>query len=350
MSELDGALARARAARARRSWSRARAGSARQPAGRGPGAARDAGMLTLHARGSELERAFPFGVVRQLFEPALFAARRGARSLLAGAAGLARPIFEAPSEDRRVLLRAPARPLLAVREPRRRAAAGGLHRRRAVGRRAEPELRRLPAAAARGPAGRAAARHPPAGRAGVRRPARDRHRPGTRSCGRPRSAATPSAVGPRGGRRARRRRRSAPPATRPPAGTRSWSASCCTRCIHKRLQGHRRGGRRGARARPRGDHDRRPAAPQAPARLRPGDGAGDRDPRRGRPARARRRARRASTRPPPRRRSRRSAAPTCSPATSPTGSASCTRSCSRRSTPTCPSPPAATATPAPPGC
>ena len=27
-------------------------------------AARDAGMLTLHARGSELERAFPFGIVR----------------------------------------------------------------------------------------------------------------------------------------------------------------------------------------------------------------------------------------------------------------------------------------------
>jgi hypothetical protein len=35
-------------------------------------AARDAGMLTLHARGSELERAFPFGIVRQLFEPTMF--------------------------------------------------------------------------------------------------------------------------------------------------------------------------------------------------------------------------------------------------------------------------------------
>ena len=38
------------------------------------GAAREAGMRTLHARASELERSFTFGVVRQLFEPALFTA------------------------------------------------------------------------------------------------------------------------------------------------------------------------------------------------------------------------------------------------------------------------------------
>src|SRR3954454_23691758 len=31
----------------------------------------EAGMRTLAARGSELERQFPFGVVRQLFEPLL---------------------------------------------------------------------------------------------------------------------------------------------------------------------------------------------------------------------------------------------------------------------------------------
>src|SRR5215213_5435958 len=55
-------------------------------------AARDAGMLTLHARGSELERGFPFGIVRQLFEPT---ALKDPDRWFAGAAGLARPLFEA---------------------------------------------------------------------------------------------------------------------------------------------------------------------------------------------------------------------------------------------------------------
>jgi hypothetical protein len=44
----------------------------------------------LRARGAELEREFPFGVVRQLFEGVLLAASDEDRaSLLAGAAGLA---------------------------------------------------------------------------------------------------------------------------------------------------------------------------------------------------------------------------------------------------------------------
>jgi DNA-binding CsgD family transcriptional regulator len=56
------------------------------------------GRRVLLANGSELEREFPFGVVRQLFEPALF--EPGARErLLADAAGAARPVFESLPDD-----------------------------------------------------------------------------------------------------------------------------------------------------------------------------------------------------------------------------------------------------------
>jgi DNA-binding CsgD family transcriptional regulator len=60
--------------------------------------AEEAGMQVLGARGSELERAFAYGVVRQLFEPLLarLAAEERAE-LLAGAATLAAPVFD-PSE------------------------------------------------------------------------------------------------------------------------------------------------------------------------------------------------------------------------------------------------------------
>jgi len=54
-----------------------------------------AGMLVLGARGSELERTFSFGVVRQLFEPFLVRLSEEERSeFLVGAAGLSRPVFE----------------------------------------------------------------------------------------------------------------------------------------------------------------------------------------------------------------------------------------------------------------
>ena len=56
---------------------------------------RKAGMQVLGARGSELERAFSYGVVRQLFEP--FLARLPAEEraeALAGAAALATPLFD----------------------------------------------------------------------------------------------------------------------------------------------------------------------------------------------------------------------------------------------------------------
>jgi DNA-binding CsgD family transcriptional regulator len=62
--------------------------------------AASAGMQTLSARGSEMERAFPFGVVRQLFEPAV--ARLGAAEraeVFAGAAGLAERLLAEEGES-----------------------------------------------------------------------------------------------------------------------------------------------------------------------------------------------------------------------------------------------------------
>lgn len=54
-----------------------------------------AGMRVLGARGSELERAFSYGVVRQLFEPFLARLRAEERAeLFAGAATLATPLFD----------------------------------------------------------------------------------------------------------------------------------------------------------------------------------------------------------------------------------------------------------------
>jgi DNA-binding CsgD family transcriptional regulator len=58
------------------------------------------GMLLLRARGGEYERDFPYGVVRQLFEPILAEETRRAE-LLTGSASLAAPVFEpeaAPQE------------------------------------------------------------------------------------------------------------------------------------------------------------------------------------------------------------------------------------------------------------
>jgi DNA-binding CsgD family transcriptional regulator len=55
------------------------------------------GVHVLAARGGELERDFPFGIVRQLFESLLV--DEGARAtLLSGAAGTAAPVFELPHE------------------------------------------------------------------------------------------------------------------------------------------------------------------------------------------------------------------------------------------------------------
>lgn len=56
-----------------------------------------AGMQALVARGSELEQQFPFGVVRQLFEPLLVDPKRR-KQALSGAAATAATVFEAPIE------------------------------------------------------------------------------------------------------------------------------------------------------------------------------------------------------------------------------------------------------------
>jgi DNA-binding CsgD family transcriptional regulator len=55
-----------------------------------------AGMQVLRARAGELEHDFPFGVVRQLFEPSLGGSARA--ELLSGAAELAGPVFEVSAE------------------------------------------------------------------------------------------------------------------------------------------------------------------------------------------------------------------------------------------------------------
>ncbi|MGI9556659.1 MAG: AAA family ATPase, partial [Solirubrobacterales bacterium] len=59
------------------------------------GLAQEAGMRTLAASGAELEREFPFGLVRQLFGPELRQATPAARKhFFSGAAGLSESILE----------------------------------------------------------------------------------------------------------------------------------------------------------------------------------------------------------------------------------------------------------------
>ena len=64
------------------SWSRGRPASARRRCSGGATAAADHGMRVLSARGTELERDFSFGVVRQLFEPVLVEADEHERANL----------------------------------------------------------------------------------------------------------------------------------------------------------------------------------------------------------------------------------------------------------------------------
>jgi DNA-binding CsgD family transcriptional regulator len=60
-----------------------------------------AGFIVLAARGSDLERELPFGVVRQLFEPVLVEAAERAR-WLSGTASAAARVFEPPEDEREV--------------------------------------------------------------------------------------------------------------------------------------------------------------------------------------------------------------------------------------------------------
>ena len=117
------------------------------------------GMRVLRSRGTELERDFAFGVVRQLFEPPLVEAseleradllqarcRRGGRP---ARAHRRTPGTERALPGRRPLVRDPARPLLAVREPGCSGTALPAGRRRAPGRRPVSALSGFPAHAAR---------------------------------------------------------------------------------------------------------------------------------------------------------------------------------------------------------
>ena len=65
------------------------------PPGRGPEARAEAGVATLSAVGSELEGEYAFGVVRQLFEPAIRAlSKRERAGIFEGAAALAEPVLD----------------------------------------------------------------------------------------------------------------------------------------------------------------------------------------------------------------------------------------------------------------
>jgi RecA/RadA recombinase len=80
------------------------------------------GFAVARARGAELEREWPFGIARQLFEPALRSCSADERAqLLAGAAGLATHVVLpelAGGACGRRRLRDAARAVLALCEPR----------------------------------------------------------------------------------------------------------------------------------------------------------------------------------------------------------------------------------------
>src|SRR6185312_5435282 len=59
-------------------------------------AAKERGIRSLGARGSELEREFPFGIVRQMLEPALLAQPERSGELFEGAAEVAASVFAPP--------------------------------------------------------------------------------------------------------------------------------------------------------------------------------------------------------------------------------------------------------------
>jgi predicted ATPase len=75
-------------------------------------AVRDAGVELLRARGSDFEREFPFGLVRQLFEPLAARSSRDERAeLFAGVAELVRPMLEGSALAQPALMADPLRAL-----------------------------------------------------------------------------------------------------------------------------------------------------------------------------------------------------------------------------------------------
>lgn len=126
--ERDRELARIRQCRERAREGRGSALVIEGPAGIGKSAAlatsrnlaETGGFRVLRARGSELEREYAFGVVRQLFEPALAETPEACRaSLLQGAPGVAARLLGFPGTEHQVAAAAPAAP-----DPARRATAG----------------------------------------------------------------------------------------------------------------------------------------------------------------------------------------------------------------------------------
>ena len=120
---IDGGLARCRAGAGRAWWVEARGGH-RARAALAAAAARAqaaSGVRVLSARGGELEREFAFGIVRQLFEPALAEAperRASAARRAARAWPCAWPAGELAERRPSRPVRRAARPVLAGGEPR----------------------------------------------------------------------------------------------------------------------------------------------------------------------------------------------------------------------------------------
>ena len=207
-------------------------------------------MQVLGARGSELERSFSYGVVRQLFEPLLASLPAEERAeLLSGAAGLAAPLFDPVRArgraGRRFVVGDAARPLLAGGEPGRPRAAAAGARRPALVRPALAALAGLPAAADGG-ARRLGGRRSPARGAG----------------------SGPGPAGPDRLRPARDRRsaRSAEPGGRRPAPARDL-ARCRRRLLRRLPRGDGRQSAAPARARAR--DRRRGSGPDRGARASP---------------------------------------------------------------------------------
>ena len=194
--------------------------------------AREREMYTIAVRATELERSYPYGLVRQTADSvALDRSPRGAR----GALHRRRPARAADPGSRqrgghrqpRADVPAPARPLLAHGQPGTRASAPDHDRRRPVGRRGVDGRRALPQPADRRPADGAAP-----GRA--HRRGRTARRAARRDPCRPRDGLDPAGPALAGGRRSARggaaRQQRGPGVRRgaaitPPAATRSCSSS-----------------------------------------------------------------------------------------------------------------------------
>ena len=195
--------------------------------------AADSGLAVLYARASELEAAFSFGIVRQLFEATVATATAEEQSrLLGGAAARTARLFSVRRERRGCRggrLCAPARAVLADGQPGGFAATRARDRRRAVVRLAVAALVGVSGAAARGRA-RLRTRDVTTrrGRASSARRAAGRSRNGDPPPERPERTVGRRAGSTGAGRR-RRGRVLLLPAIRRRAATRCSCASCCGR-------------------------------------------------------------------------------------------------------------------------